>query len=90
MTQLLDGVYFPYRQLFAPRFWMVSNAEGSLIILDCSFVLINSEFAHLFLVPLIYPARGSDCGAVRHRDNPQELGTGRDVQNRHPTLLRID
>jgi hypothetical protein len=42
-------------------------------------VLIHNKFAHLFLIPLIYPARCSDSGAVRHRDNPQELGTGRDV-----------
>jgi len=61
-----------------------------LFVLDCSFVLINNQFAHLFLVPLIYPARGGDCGAVRQRDNPQELGTGRDVQNHDSTLLRID
>jgi hypothetical protein len=60
-----------------------------LFVLDCSFVLINNEFAHLFLVPLIYPARGSDGGAVRHRDNPQEFGTGRDVQHHHLAQNRL-
>ena len=60
------------------------------VYINCSFVLINNELAHLFLVPLIYPARCNDCGAVRHRDNSQELGTGRDVQNHNLTPLRVD
>jgi hypothetical protein len=39
---------YPPRNLTAHNFVFLTNVP--LFVLDCSFVLINSEFAHLFLV----------------------------------------